>query len=213
MENNYNIKTNFKNDYSNTVNNFLKEKKFNDTNYSNNFKKMNDPKELLDKMNNINKLPKNYTNCVQNLKDEYEGKLNPITSMDMRGYCVAKQIFNNVPYTGNIVDSLAKSGLDSYVNSYKNVETFEFLKKADKYLDNIEKKNYNKTLINIIIEKSIKTDKIESSNFILDNNKCNLDMNYEKDLYSEILNSKYNKNIDSYTSFKESFNKEFKSPF
>ena len=59
----------------------------------------------------------------------------------------------------------------------------------------------------------IKTDKIESSNFILDNNKCNLDMNYEKDLYSEILNSKYNKNIDSYTSFKESFNKEFKSPF
>ena len=37
MENNYNIKTNFKNDYSNTVNNFLKEKKFNDTNYSNNF--------------------------------------------------------------------------------------------------------------------------------------------------------------------------------
>ena len=214
MENNYNIKTNFKNDYTNTVNNFLKDKNFNNTNYSNDFKKMNDSKELFEKINNINKIPKNYTNCVQNLKDEYEGKLNPITSMDMRGYCVAKQFFNTVPYAGNVVDSLAKSGLDAYVNSYQNVETFDFLKKTDKYLDSIEKKNHNKTLFNMIGENSISANNTKSSNFMLDyNNKCLLDRDYDKNSFSDLLNSNCNKNIDSYTSFKDAFNKEFKSPF
>ena len=100
---------------------------------------------------NTNNFTKDYTNCVGDLNEEYGDKLNALSRMDVRAYCAAKVgVFDKEPaIIGDAMSAMAKKGLDGYVNLLEGADTFDSIKNADSYLNNLEDKYHGKTLTDI----------------------------------------------------------------
>lgn len=123
-------------------------------NSSNNFdmlKELGDLEKAYTSAVNTNNFTKDYTNCVVDLKEEYGDKLNALSRMDVRAYCGAKVgVFDKEPpLIGDAMSAMAKSGLDGYVNLLEGADTFDSIKNADSYLNNLEDKYHGKTLTDI----------------------------------------------------------------
>ena len=78
---------------SNSADRFLKidDLENSTNNFPNNYHaNLNKSLQILEHANNVNNFPRDYTKCLDDLSLEYGGKVNDLSKMDMRGYCVAK---------------------------------------------------------------------------------------------------------------------------
>jgi len=98
----------------------------------------------------INNIPKNYTGCMQEIKQEYgpKGWESDITNLNVRGYCSVKTAVGD-PF------GMLKYGLDGQARLNHHMfegkkQNFSLLSDADKHLSKFENKIEGKTLIKTI---------------------------------------------------------------
>jgi hypothetical protein len=148
----------------------------------------------------INKYPKQFGSCMEDIRKEYGNMYSDITGLNARAYCAIKPFTDTVPG----VSDFLKHGLDGQArlnhHIFKgNQENFSALTKMDNELTKVEKYTSDKTLYKITNDyfHNKHESKLDNHNFKI----------FDKDIHNN--HNQINKIPDISTSFNDMLNEKF----